>query len=214
MSAPGRNPSLAPGPEAVPPAPAPDPFRWLAGAALAALAVGLLFSAHSLATLSADLYRIQRRAADVATLRRLEAGWRSEQQAVQQFEQLRTRQPASLAELVAKYVPSGTHALRLRESVPAAAGWTLRRAEVKLETIRLAELTALLASAERGRPPWRLAEFDLAATDAAGIGRATLVFEALEKKDAAAPAAPAPATPVVPLPAAPASPTSSPAAVP
>jgi len=190
---------------------APDRFRWLAGAAAAALAAGLLLSVQSLVRLSADLHRIERRAADLTALRRLEAGWREDRQAVRQFEQLASHQPAPLAELVAKNVPSGTHAIRQRESVPAADGWTLRRAEVKLDGVRLAEISALLAAAERSRPPWRLAEFYLLAPETAGTGRATLVCEALEKKDAAAPAAThappaviaAPLAPVLPTPATP-----------
>ena len=183
---------------------------WLAVAALLAVAAGTLLAIATLTGLSDDLRRIRRRAADLDQLRRLEAGWRSDQQAVQTFESLRSHQPIPLAELAAKTITGAPPAIRLREAVPAAAGWTLRRAEVKLDDVRLEELTRLLAAAEGGRPPWRLAEFALTASEAAGFGRAMLVFEALEKKDAAAPAAPTsadtpPATPP-PLPAQPAPP--------
>ncbi|MCX6997630.1 MAG: hypothetical protein NTV49_11220 [Kiritimatiellaeota bacterium] len=177
---------------------------WLAGAALLAVAAGTLLALATLSTLSDDLRRIRRRAADLDQLRRLEAGWRSDQLAVQKFEDLRTHQPTPLAELAAKNIAGAPPAIRLRESIPAAAGWTLRRAAVKLDDVRMEDLTRLLAAAESSRPPWRLAEFALTASDTAGAGRAMLVFEALEKKDGVASAAPGPTVaPAAPPPPAP-----------
>jgi hypothetical protein len=92
---------------------------------------------------------------------------------------LSSKQPIPLTELAAQQLPGVTPSIRQRETLPALGGWQVRRTEVKCEA-PLATLGQFLLAAEHARPPWRLVEFDITATEKAA--RATLVLEALEKK--------------------------------
>jgi hypothetical protein len=147
-------------------------------AALAAL-LGAALALHALTTLSADLRRLERKAGDLATLQKIAAEWRAALRATLPFEGLSSKQPVPLTELAAQQLPGVTPSIRQRETLPALGGWQVRRAEVKCEA-PLAALGQFLLAAEQARPPWRLVEFDIAATEKAA--RATLVLEALEKK--------------------------------
>ncbi|TAN39214.1 MAG: hypothetical protein EPN23_00385 [Verrucomicrobia bacterium] len=154
---------------------------WLGAAALA-VTLGVALALHALSTLSDDLRRIERKAGDLATLQKIAADWRANQQAVQPFEALASKQPMPLAELFAQHVPGVTPSIRQREARPALAGWQARRTEVKGEA-PLADLVQFLRAAADARPPWQLVEFDLTAAERApGVARVTLVLEALEKK--------------------------------
>lgn len=148
-------------------------------AAALALMLGVVLAVHALLTLSADLRRLERKANDLAALQKIAADWRANQQALQPFEALSNKQPMPLTELTAQYLPGVTPSIRQRENLPVLGGWQVRRTEVKCEA-PLAMLGQFLLAAERARPPWRLVEFDITATEKAA--RVTLVLEALEKK--------------------------------
>jgi len=152
------------------------------GLALAVLAAGVALALYSLGALSDDLRKLDRKTADLATLKRLAADWRSSQQALAPFEALATQQPPSLTELAAKTLPGITPNIRQRESQAAANGWLARRMELKFDAPS-AVLGNFLAAAEAARPPWRLVEFDLVAgVPTPDTVRATFLLEALEKK--------------------------------
>jgi hypothetical protein len=157
-------------------------IRVRLGLALAAAAAGGALVLYSLASLSEDLHKLDRKTTDLATLRRLAADNRGSQQALAPFEALATKQPSSLTELAAKTLPGSTPAIRQRESLSAANGWQARRAEVKVDAAPAA-LGNFLAAAEAARPPWRLVEFEfVAGVPSPDTVRVTLLLEALEKK--------------------------------
>jgi len=152
------------------------------GAALAVFAAGAVLAAYTFSALSSDLRKLERKTADLATLKRLAADDRTSRQALAPFEALATKQPPSLTELAAKALPGITPAIRQRESQAAANGWQARRAEMKCDAPP-ALIGNFLAAAEAARPPWRLVEFDfVTGVTTPDTVRATLVFEALEKK--------------------------------
>ena len=149
------------------------------GAAALMLTLGIVLTLHALTTLSADLRRLERKAGDLATLQKIAADWRANQQALRPFEALSTKQPVPLTELAGQHLPGVTPSIHQRETLPALGGWQVRRTEMKCEA-PLVMLGQFLLAAENARPPWRLGEFDITATEKAA--RATLVLEALERK--------------------------------
>lgn len=152
------------------------------GLAFAVAAAGGALVLYMLGALSDDLHKLDRKTADLATLRRLAADQHGSQQALAPFEALVTKQPPSLTELAAKALPGITPSLRQRESQSAANGWQARRVEMKFDA-PAAALGSFLAAAEAARPPWRLVEFELVAgVPAPDVVRVTLLLEALEKK--------------------------------
>jgi hypothetical protein len=157
-------------------------IRLWNGAALAVFAGGVVLAVYTLSALSGDLHKLERKTADLATLKRLAVDDRASRQALAPFEALAIKTPPSLTELAAQALPGITPAIRQRESQAAASGWQARRAEVKCDAPPAA-LGAFLAAAETARPPWRLVEFDfVTGVTAPDTVRATLVLEALEKK--------------------------------
>jgi hypothetical protein len=158
------------------------PTRLRLGLALAVAAAGGVCALYALGSLSDDLRKLERKTADLATLRRLAADHRGTQQALAPFEALTTKQPPSLTELAAKTLPGITPGFRQREGQGAANGWQARRVEVKVDAPPAA-LGAFLAAAGAARPPWRLVEIDLVAgVPGPDTVRVTLLLEALEKK--------------------------------
>jgi len=152
------------------------------GLALAVAAAGGALALYTLGSLTDDLHKLDRKTADLATLRRLAADQRGSQQALAPFEALTIKQPPSLTELAAKSLPGIAPSVRQRESLSAANGWQARRVEVKFDA-SAAALGNFLTAAEAARPPWRLVEFDLVAgVPAPDVVRVTLLLEALEKK--------------------------------
>ena len=152
------------------------------GVALLTTGVGVALALQALFTLSSDLHRLDRKMGDLATLKKIQADWKANQQVLQPFEALASPHPVVLTELAAKNLPGITPSIRQRESIPAMAGWVARHTEVKCE-VTPADLGKFLLAAESARPPWRLVEFDLSTSaTAAGTIRAALVLEALEKK--------------------------------
>ncbi len=60
-------------------------------------------------------------------------------------------------------------------------GWRARRVEVALQAVDLHAVGGALSGALEQRPPWRLVSCRIGAEGAPGRGRATLVFEVLER---------------------------------
>ncbi len=161
---------------------APTTARIRLGLALAVAAAGVLLTLYSLAALSEDLSKLERKTTALATLRRLAADQRGTQRALAPFEALATKQPPSLTDLAAKTLPGIAPGIRQRESQGAANGWQTRRVEVKFDAAPAA-LGSFLAAAAAARPPWRLVECDLVAgVPGPDTVRVTLLLEALEKK--------------------------------
>ena len=160
----------------------PNTARLQFGLALAMAAAGGLLALYTLVGLPDDLHKFERKTTDLATLRRLAADNRGNQQALAPFEALATKQPTPLSEILAKTLPGILPTIHQRESQAAANGWQVRRTEVKFDAAPAA-LGNFLAAAEAARPPWRLVGFDLfSGVPGPDTVRATLLLEALEKK--------------------------------
>lgn len=160
----------------------PTTAQFTKGLALAVCTGGVAMALYTLGTLTEALSKLDRKNADLVTLKRLAADDRASRQALAPFEALATKQPPSLTELATKAMPGITPGIRQRESQAAANGWLVRRMEVKFDA-PAATLGRFLAAAEDARPPWRLVEFDLiSGVPAPDTIRATLLLEALEKK--------------------------------
>jgi hypothetical protein len=154
-------------------------LRVAAGAAcLAAAALTL----QSIYTAPATARRLRRKAADLELLRGLAADQVRNAAAIAMFEALPSKTPPPLGELVNTAVPGARYNLRLKESRPAQAGWSVRSIEISFEELKLSDLATFLERAENKRPPWRLVECSLTASgESPGRGRAVLVLEGLEK---------------------------------
>lgn len=154
-------------------------------ASVTLLAAGLLIAVQALRLTPDAVRQLRGRIDTLERLHELQAGCDRETAAIGLFEQLPQHSPAPIDPLIRSAFPGVETQQRLRESRPVADGWTLRSVEVTIERIRLADLSRLLdRCGETGeRPPWRLSEITIGAQDqVAGFGRATLVFEALEKR--------------------------------
>jgi hypothetical protein len=157
-------------------------IRMWNGAAGVVFALGVVLVLYTLSALPGELRKLERKNADLATLKRLAVDDRASRQALAPFEALAAKAPPALSELAAKALPGLTPLIRQRESQAAANGWQARRAEIKCDAAPAA-LGAFLAAAEAARPPWRLVEFDfVTGVTAPDTVRATLLLEALEKK--------------------------------
>ncbi len=154
----------------------------LPGAAAAACIAAVALTAQSLYTAPAAARQLRRKAADLELLRALAADQVRNEAAIAMFEALPSKTPPPLGELVNTSVPGARYNLRLKESRPAKAGWSVRSIEISFEDARLADLAPFLERAGSRRPPWRLVACDLTASgESPGRGRAVLVLEGLEK---------------------------------
>lgn len=165
------------------------PFRLL-WASLAVFAAGLFLTVQSTLTWPRSARQLRGRIATLEQLRELERAQGHDEEAVALFDRLPAKKPLALNELAAELLPGVQSSIRLRESRPAAAGWTVRNVEASFENVRLADLSRFLerALAASDRPPWRLVECSITASPqgGAGTGRASLTLEALEKTGSAA----------------------------
>ena len=149
---------------------------WLRGLAVAACVAGCGLTVQSLYTAPEAARHLKQKVADLRSLQALAAAQ------ARQFEQLPSKTPPPLGELVNTTVPGAHYNQRLRESRLAKAGWSVRSVEVSFDDLRLADLATFLERAENKRPPWHLVECSFTASDPTpGRGRASLVLEGLEK---------------------------------
>ncbi len=158
-------------------------MRLLWAMAIVALALGFWLTVRS-ARKTPDYIRwIERKTEHLEQLQHMRTALRANHEAVAAFEALDHRQPPELSGLIRETIPGVAADIRQRETGPAAEGWTVRRMEVELEEAPLNRIGHLLYRAESARPPWRLVECDLLASDRnPGYARVTLILEALEKR--------------------------------
>lgn len=93
-----------------------------------------------------------------------------------------TTAPLDLAPLAARHFSAGQPLLTPRPPSPAPDGWQRRETLLALSDIPYSALSAFCTEAAQTLPPWRLCELELRPSEKPGIGDATLLFEALEKK--------------------------------
>ncbi|MFH0879892.1 MAG: hypothetical protein V2A34_09285 [Lentisphaerota bacterium] len=151
-------------------------------AVLAAVA-GVLLSLHSLRTTPENLRILERKTADLRDLSSLEKLAGDDQGAIAEFEKIADHPPATMADIARKAQWSSPPDVRLRDGAPTISGWTVRAAEISMNSVRFTDLSRFILAAESERPPWQLRECTLSASgQGEGTARATLIMEALEKK--------------------------------
>ncbi len=153
---------------------------WIAAVVLLA---GVAATVQSVRATPEKTRQLERKVTDLGRLRKWQTEHLDDLAALGPFEALKSREPVSLADLAKKSFTETRPDLRFRESRPAAGGYRVNTADVLLEKVRLAEVSLFVLAAENQRPPWKLVECSMTASEQApGYGRAVLVFEALEKK--------------------------------
>lgn len=161
----------------------------LKAAAGAACALGVILTLQSAGTLAASRQQLQRKMGDLAELRELGGEDARRQAALAVFETLPSKRPRPIGEILSATLPGAQPTSRQREARPADGGWSVRSVELLFDQVGLADLGRFLAQAESmpespgdRRPPWRVAEINVTASDGPpGAGRVSLTVEALEK---------------------------------
>jgi hypothetical protein len=164
-------------------------FHPLTIAAVVVFAIGVVLSLQTAMTAQESLRVLQKRSDDLRQLRDLQGASGKDRGALAVFEQLPNHSPEPLADLAKQALPNTAASVRLRESRPALSGWSVQSVEVSFDSAPLADVSRFLALAEaqstdagNRRPPWRLKEITVSASEQTpGVGRAALVLEALEK---------------------------------
>ena len=152
------------------------------GAAVAAVLIGLSMAGQSLLSLKPTTARLQRRLADLRQLRAMQATLAGHHNAIEAFEKIGAAYPVPLSGLVQTVLPDEAAEVRPHDPAPLIPGWTLNRAEVVFQSVRLERAAELIAKAESQRPPWRVAECVITSIrEGDGRGQVKLVLESIEK---------------------------------
>lgn len=127
--------------------------------------------------------RHEAREATLDRLRALEQAAQKDKAALHAFEALTQTQPPALQPYIQSLLPSVRVEVRRRDTVPATGDWRAQRMEAQLDGVLGDDLGRLLVRLEKARPPWRLVECTLQASDqTADAINATLILEGLERK--------------------------------
>ncbi len=166
---------------------------WLTpGVALAVFAAGLLATASAMRYQHRLRDRLERRGDTLRALESIRQVRDRHREAQRAFEALPQTIPADPAVLAAGTLTNTVPEFRPLESQPLAGGWARYRTEAVFGDVALTDLVRFLAAVETGRPPWRMVEGDLSASDRAdGHVRAVVVLEAVGKRPQAAGSGPA-----------------------
>jgi len=155
----------------------------LGALAVILLLAGLALTYGNIRATPAWVRQLVAKAAILHELRARERTHASNLAAAIRLEEERAYQPVRLGSIFELSLPSARPDIRPLEGRELENGWSLRRSEVILQAVRLSELGGALQAAEDSRPPWRLVECAVSASDQGpGVGRVTLVMQALEKK--------------------------------
>lgn len=152
-------------------------------AALLAAALGLALTVASAVNAPRRVAAIRRREADAVEARRLRDEL-ARREAIRRLwlELPDARLPAP--ETLLRTAARGLAAPEVieRDAEPLADGWRRRRVEIVFPEAPLDMIGRFLAAAAAARPPWRLAEIRVLASDSGrGYGRATATLDGLER---------------------------------
>lgn len=161
----------------------------LKSAAGAACVLGVALTLQSGYALGAARQQIRKKIADLAELRDLGGGAARQQAAMAVFDALPLKRPRPISEILSEALPGAQATYHQRDARPADGGWSVRSVEVLFDQVGLADLGRFITQAEAmpeaqgdRRPPWRLAEINITASERTpGTGRVSLILEALEK---------------------------------
>ena len=156
--------------------------KIIASLAAAACVLGVVLTVDSVIQAPRFAELMKRKYADLDRLLALQRDRSRDLAAIDAFDKLPAKTPVPLSGLVNAVLPDNRPAIHQRETRPAAAGWSVRSVEVSFDSVKLADLARFLVKAEKARPPWRLAEFNVTAPEQSTAGgRVSVVLEALEK---------------------------------
>jgi hypothetical protein len=154
-------------------------LRWLSALTLAA---GVFLFWNTVTHHKNDHRHLARKTSDLEALYEVERSLAGERTALRTFEALPNATVQPLDEILQSSLPNTKPTLRSGDQRPLVQGWAARQMELSFATIALQDLGNFLKKAEAIRPPWRLQECTIVASDdAPGSGRVTLVMEVLEK---------------------------------
>ena len=119
---------------------------------------------------------------DLSRIRDLAGRWAKEDALRARWDGQKAWAPADLNEVAIRTLGADVAQISPRSATPAGDGWQRREASVEIREAAYAEVALFLASASEKPPAWRLREIEIRPSTEAGKGGATLVLEALEKK--------------------------------
>jgi hypothetical protein len=150
---------------------------------VALLAAGVLWSGLNFRRSAAYRTRLERKMQDIEILRGYQAGLQRDRAALEEFASLPGREAAALDALLREAAPGAGAEVRQPETRSLLEGWIARRADVTFSEVALADAAGFMRAAEAQRPPWRVQECAIAASQqGAGIGRVTLVLQSLTRE--------------------------------
>jgi len=154
---------------------------WTSVLLLGAAALALAFTAYTLGQAPGLRQQIARRQADLVRLQTLAGEQAVDRAALDALAAAGAGAPA-LPDLIKSVLPGTKVDLHERETQRLIEGWSVRLMDVMLDDVNLAEAGQLLLRLEAARPPWRVAELQITASEgSAGRGRVTLLTEGLQR---------------------------------
>jgi hypothetical protein len=156
----------------------------LSAAAAVVAVTGILLTIGSIRATPAARAQMARRAGDLAQLQALSVDARRAEEALRARAAMGRERALPVEDLLMSAFPGLEAQVQPREKQPLGDGWFARTVEVVLEEAPLAGIGKLAEEGGALRPPWRVAELSIVASDRPGIGRVTLVLEAIEKDGA------------------------------
>ncbi|MBN1670598.1 MAG: hypothetical protein JXR37_06175 [Kiritimatiellae bacterium] len=151
--------------------------------AVLALLSGAAMTVRSVRLRAELAQRLAHRNREMQVLRRLRREAERNKAVLAHCEAFAGARPVPLSTLSKAALPDEICEVREIDARPLVAGWAARRVEVVFGDIQLEKLRGFLQQAEAQQPPWRLEECHVSASSqTAGKGRATLVFEAVQRE--------------------------------
>jgi hypothetical protein len=149
----------------------------------AVLLIGGWYTMHNIRQSAQVTRRLKQRQQDIQALQHMAHILRQDQQCMAQYETLSKQQLVPLREILMAAAPGTPADIHARSPEPLAQGWIAQRADVIFDDVPLQAVARFIQEAERGRPPWRMRECYITASEQQrGNGRVTLVMEGLEKQ--------------------------------
>lgn len=147
-------------------------------ATAAAVALALVMTAHSLATLDHARRQWRRKLADRGELVRLTGECARQQAVVRRCAERNWGAPAALAEVARDSTGGAGWEVRETEPVASLPEWTVRRASAQASGVAYVHVGRLLQAAATQEPPWTLAACSIrASAQADRATRVELTFE-------------------------------------
>ncbi|HEY8240889.1 MAG TPA: hypothetical protein VIH35_05550 [Kiritimatiellia bacterium] len=142
---------------------------------------GVVLSISTLRATPQGLAKVERRAADFARLQALAGDLDRAKAVLRGREGMPGRNAVPVEDLLMSAFPGKNAEVLPRETKGLIDGWSARSVEIVIEDAPLEGVGKLMREAAEARPPWRVAECTITASDRPGYGRVTLLLETLER---------------------------------